>query len=85
MGDVKDTVKGTPPKKRLKSRKKLGKGNLVDQLQELQDEISDLISTKDHDTLTEGDDLRPENTRKAATLRSMHTLIVGAKNLAEDY
>ena len=85
MGDVKDTVKGTPPKKRLKSRSKLGKGNIVDQLQELQDELSELITTTDVDILHEGVDLRPENTRKAATLRSMHTLIVGAKNLAEDY
>lgn len=85
MGDVKEAVKGKPSKKQLKSRSKTSKGNLVEQFSELQDQVSDLITKKDDDVIKEGDTARPENERKAATLRSIHTLLNSAKNLAEDY
>lgn len=82
MGEVKDTVKGTPP---AKHRKAAGDSNVVQQLIDLQDTVSDLTAIKDNDVLNEGDDQKSENQRKAGMLRATHSLITAARTLMEDY
>jgi hypothetical protein len=83
MGEVKDTVHGTPPKKRQKALK--SGDNLVDQFKNLKDTVSDLIMIKDDDTLKEGEAEKAENVRKAAHLRAVHSLLTAAETLLEDY
>ncbi len=78
MGEVKDTVKGT---KKIKPKK----GNLIAQVQELRDEVSRLTAIKDDDAANEGASLQAENTRKAAQLRAVHSLLTSAQVLLEDY
>ena len=79
MGEVKDTVKGGGRKSKPVA------GNLVGELQGLRDEVSRLTVIKDDDTQTEGDVAKPENTRKAGTLRAVHSLLTSAQILLEDY
>jgi hypothetical protein len=82
MGEVNDTVKGSG----LKSKPtKDSDKNLVSAVQSLRDEVSHLISIKDEDTLKEGKDKVAENTRKAGTLRAVHSLLVASQSLLEDY
>ena len=83
MGEVKDTVKGSPPEKRKKSMK--SDDNLVNQIQTLRDEVSDLITIKDDDAAKEGKDAYAENVRKAASLRAVHSLLTSTQRLLEDY
>ena len=64
MGDVKNSVKGSGPKKKLLSKK--AEGNLIKQVDCLRDEVSRLTAIKDDDTLKEGDAAIADNTRKAA-------------------
>jgi len=83
MGEVKDTVKGDPPKKRKERMK--SDSNLVDQMQTLRDEVSDLITIKDKDAESEGKKVYAENVRKAAALRAVHSLLTSSQRLLEDY
>lgn len=83
MGEVKDTVKGTPPPKA--KTKPVAGGNLIARMEDLRDEISRLTTIKDDDTVSEGDAAKAENIRKAATLRAAHSLITSAKVLLEGY
>ena len=85
MGEVKDTIKGSGPKKKPKSKAGASTKNLVEQFDELRDEISRLTAIKDDDTQTEGKDAKAENVRKAAMLRAVHTLMTAAQTLLEDY
>ncbi len=86
MGVVKDTVKGTPPPAPPAPKKvKVTDKNLIIQFGELQDKISELTQIKDDDVLTEGPTEKPENVRKAALLRGVHSLVTSAKTLLEDY
>ena len=78
MGEVSEKIKGGTPAARPD-------GNLKQQVQGLVDEVSRLTAIKDEDTVSEGADARPENTRKAATLRAANSLLRGAKALLEDY
>ena len=80
MGVVKDAVKGTPPPK-----EKVTGENLITLFENLQGKISELITIKDSDTLSEGDKEKPENVRKAGLLRGVHSLTTSAKTLLEDY
>jgi hypothetical protein len=83
MGEVKDTVQGTPPKKR---RKSLGSDkNLIKQIQTIKDEVSDLTSIKDQDSMDEGEAEKPNNMRKAALLRAVHSLMTASQALLEEY
>lgn len=81
MGEVKETVKGQP------KRKLLGKNqeNLVNRIEDIRTEVSELVKIKDNDTLTEGDSEIADNTRKAAHLRAAHSLLTSVKTLLEDY
>ena len=86
MGEVKEAVKGSgraKPKRKLFGKDK--STNLVDELHGLREEISRLTAIKDNDALTEGDDARADNVRKAAQLRAAHTLLTSAATLMEDY
>lgn len=78
MGEVKDAVKGT-------AKPKPKTGNLIDQVQELRDEVSRLTAIKDDDALNEGAASLAENTRKAAQLRAVHSLLTSAQVLLEEY
>lgn len=81
MGEVKDAIKG-PPKKKI-----LGKtqGNLIDQYRALLDEAGRLTEIKDDDTLSEGDDKKADNARKAAVLRAVCSLTTACVTILEDY
>lgn len=81
MGEVKDAVT-----KRSKSRirKPLDSG-LLETAERLRDELSRCAHIKDEDALTEGDDVRAENIRKAAQLRAAHALTTHVCALLEDY
>lgn len=81
MGEVLDAVKGSGSKK---STSTVGT-NLQQQVQALTDEVSRLLVIKDNDVATEGDAARPENERKAATLRATSSLLRASKRLLEDY
>lgn len=84
MGEVKDKVKGTgAPSKSVGGSS--DNGNLLQQVQIISDEVSRLTALKDDDVLTEGDTAKPENVRKAATLRAAGGLLRHVKNLLEDY
>ena len=83
MGEAKDTIHGTPPKKRQKVLK--SGDNLVNQIKNLKDTVSDLIVIKDEDTLQEDNSEKAENIRKAANLRAAHSLLTSAQILLEDY
>jgi len=85
MGEVKDTVKGDGLKKKPLKKSKTAGDNLIEMFQDLREEVSRLTAIKDDDVLTEGDDVKPENTRKAATLRAVHSLLTAAQTLLEDY
>ncbi len=82
MGEVKDTVKGTPPSKHRKGN---GDANIVQQLTDLQATLSDLTMKKDDDTMVEGDGQMAENTRKAALLRATYDLVTAGLTLMEGY
>ncbi len=83
MGEVKDTVQGTPPKKHAE---KLGSDkSLIKQIETLKDEVSDLTSIKDKDTMDEGVEMKPDNMRKAALLRAVHSLLTASQALLEEY
>ncbi len=49
------------------------------------DEVSRLTAIKDDDAANEGASLQAENTRKAAQLRAVHSLLTSAQVLLEDY
>jgi len=83
MGEVKDTIQGTPPPERKKA---LGSDkNLIKQIQTIKDQVSELTTIKDKDTLTEGDTEKSNNVRKAAMLRAVHSLLTASQGLLEDY
>jgi hypothetical protein len=89
VGVVSDTVKGSGPKKKsgLLGKKKGstdGK-NLIEHLRGLHEEIGELTSIKDDDTLTEGADEKAENMRKAGLLRACASLVKTCQNLMEEY
>ena len=89
MGEVKDAVKGPGPKKKgglLGKKKGATDGkNLIEHLRGLHEEIGELTSIKDEDTLTEGDDEKAENIRKAGLLRACASLVKTCQNLMEEY
>jgi hypothetical protein len=93
MGDVKDTVVGTPPPKKEKTKKRLidfgkpkkARKNMVQRVEELQEELSDLVAQKDADTLNEGKASEAENRRKAALLRAASSLLSNAKDILKEY
>ena len=85
MGEVKDTVKGDGLKKKVLQKSKISGDNLVEHVEALLNEVSHCIQVKDEDTLKEGDDVKAENARKAATLRAVHSLMTTSKTLLEDY
>ena len=80
MGEVKDSVTKRSPK----PKKALDAG-MLETAERLRDELSRCTAIKDDDTLSEGDDLRAENMRKATQLRSAHVLASGICALLEDY
>jgi hypothetical protein len=84
MGEVKSAVKGSGSKPSKKATKK-AEGNLIDQAESLRAELSRLTVIKDEETVTEGDEEFAENVRKAAILRSSHSLVTAAKALLEEY
>lgn len=59
--------------------------NLVEYIMELRERVSELLTQKDQDVLDEGDEEKSENIRKAALLRAVHSLLVSAQRLLEDY
>jgi hypothetical protein len=83
MGEVKEAVKGTPKRKLLGLGK--SEANLVSRIRDMRDELSELVTKKDDDVLSEGDDLKPENLKKAAHLRAAHSLLTTVQTLLEDY
>ena len=85
MGEVKETVSGSGLKKKPLKKSKIAGENLIEMFQNLRDEVSRLTTIKDDDTQKEGDDAKPENARKAATLRAVHSLLTAAQTLLEDY
>lgn len=85
MGDVKEAVKGSGASRPKKHATADAPTNILADLGRLQDEVADLTVAKDEDTLTEGETARPENARKAATLRAVHSLLTTCKVLLEDY
>jgi hypothetical protein len=86
MGEVKDKVKGDGLKKKLLRKKKIVEGkNLIEYFEALQEEVSECIQIKDDDSLSEGDLAKPDNVRKAALLRSVHSLLTSGLTLLEDY
>jgi len=85
MGEVKDTVKGDGLKKKVLQKAKISGDNLIEHVEALRNEVSNCIQIKDEDTLNEGDDVKAENARKAATLRAVHSMLTTAKTLLEDY
>lgn len=85
MGQVKDTVKGSGLKKKVLQKSKIEGDNLIEHVGALLDEVSHCIQVKDDDTLTEGDDAKAENARKAGTLRAVHSLLTTSRTLLEDY
>ena len=86
MGQVKDTVKGTGLKKKLLTKRpKVDGNNLIEYFEALQEEVSKCIEIKDDDTLTESNSEKPENIRKAALLRSTHSLLTASLSLLEEY
>ncbi len=85
MGEVKETVSGKGLKTKKLRKSKIAGKNLIEMFQNLREEVSRLTEIKDDDALTEGDDAKPENTRKAATLRAVHSLLTSAQVLLEDY
>lgn len=82
MGVVKDEIKGPAPKRKAVQNTNQ---NLLDEMRSLMDEVSDLIQQKDEDTQKEGPDAAPENIRKAASLRAVHSLLTASKSLLENY
>lgn len=80
MGDVKEAVKGSP-----KVSPRLKEGNLVQRFTDLTDELSELTTKKDDDTMNEGSDKKSDNVRKAALLRAATSLVRSARTLLEDY
>lgn len=86
MGEVKEAVKGTPPPPAPSKAAAVSNNmNVLDRVRALCDEVSDLTAKKDADTLSEGAAAAPDNQRKAATLRAVHSLLTSAKNLLKDY
>ena len=85
MGEVKDVVKGDALKKKPLKKSKIAGDNLIEHFQQLRDEVSRLTQIKDDDTLKEGDDIKAENVRKAATLRAVHSMLTASQTLLEDY
>jgi len=86
VGEVKDEIKGDAPKRKAKKKAKTEDAqNILDNVRSLRDELSELTATKDDDVLDEGEEAKPENTRKAATLRACHSLLTAVQNLLEDY
>ncbi len=86
MGEVKDTVKGDGLKKKLLKKKPKVEGeNLIEYFEALREEVSRCITIKDDDSYTEGDKAKPDNVRKAALLRSVHSLLTSGLTLLEDY
>lgn len=82
MGDVKEEVKGSAPKRKAKTP---GAENILGSVRSLKDELSELVTMKDDDVQKEGDAAKPENQRKAATLRASSALLVAIESLLEDY
>lgn len=86
MGEVKDKVKGDGLKKKLLRKKKIVEGrNLIEYFEALEEEVSECIEIKDDDALSEGDDAKANNVRKAGLLRCVHSLLVSGRTLLEDY
>lgn len=82
MGEVKETVKGIPPKKKLEE----GNGkNLQQRVTELMDDLSDCINKKDKELEKVVDSEMAEDMRKAGLLRATFTLLSCAKHLLEEY
>ena len=82
MGEVKEELKGSAPKRKAKQKTNQ---NVLEQVKDLRDEVSRLIAVKDEDTEIEGATAAPENIRKAASLRASHTLLTAIQTLLEDY
>ena len=82
MGDVKEEIKGSAPKHKAKTK---SSENILKSLYSIMDEISLLIVKKDEETTTEGATEKPENMRKAATLRAVHSMLITVTSLLEDY
>lgn len=80
MGEVKDAVT-----KRSPAPKKALDAGLLEMAERLRDELSRCAAIKGEDTLSEGDDLFAENTRKTSQLGSAHRLMTGVCMLLEDY
>lgn len=59
--------------------------NLCEYIGAMSEEVSRLVEIKDDDVLTEGDAMKADNVRKAAHLRSVHSLLSSAHTLLEDY
>ncbi len=81
MGEVKETVKGTPKKRKKTS----DNSNLQQRITSLMDDVSDCVVKKEDDAYKEGDSEKAENVRKAGLLRAVHTLLSCSKRLLEDY
>jgi len=84
MGEVKETVKGDGPKKKIFG-KTVEHGNLIEQVANLKDKVSKCASVKDNDAATEGDSSKSDNLRKAALLKAAHSLLTTVQVLLEEY
>lgn len=83
MGEVKETVKGTPKRGKKKTRE--DEWNLHQRISSMMDDVSDCVVKKEDDAYKEGDAEKAENIRKAGLLRAVHTLLSCSKRLLEDY
>lgn len=82
MGEVKDEVKGPAPKRKAKLKTNQ---NILDNINTLMDEVSELTAKKDEDVADEGEAAAPENIRKAGSLRAVHALLSACRTLLENY
>lgn len=80
MGEVKEEIKGSAPKRKARG----ASTTLLANVKDLCDEVSELARTKDDEVFSEPDKA-DENKVKAAKLRAVHALFTGARNLLEDY
>ena len=89
MGEVKNDVKGATPARKQAGPSAADAGikgkNILEQVRDLESELSRLTAVKDEEVLSEGEAARAENTRKAALLRAAHSLLTAVSTLLEEY
>ena len=85
MGEVKETVKGSGSARKAKKPATEQTKNLIQEISDLKDEVSQCIQVKDDDTGKEGDLAKADNIRKAGLMRAAYSLLSATQALLEEY